>query len=114
MQDISITRLLSNIFFYFAIISFTEELVFRGYLQTRIYGIIKSDFRAVVFVGFLCAIFHAPFRMITIEIGFLESLGGISGIFRFIIIHALINALYRKYNTLLGPIVLHGFMNLTI
>ena len=47
-----------SIFHYFIAVSFAEEIVFRGYLQTRIYSVVKSDFWAVFFTGFIFALLH--------------------------------------------------------
>ena len=107
------------IFFYFVVISFSEEFVFRGYMQTRIYGIIKSDFWAVVCVGFLFALLH-----IIADIMLLRYFGDYGFVLRYTpvvwnlvqitIIHALINYFYRRYNSLAGPVILHGFLNLNL
>lgn len=102
------------IFYYFVVISFSEEFMFRGYMQTRIYGIIKSSFWAVVVVGFLFALLH-----IIIDIMFMRYFGSYArytprvwSLIQLTIIHVLINYLYRRYNSLVGPVILHGFLNL--
>jgi membrane protease YdiL (CAAX protease family) len=105
------------IFHYFLVVSAHEEIVFRGFIQTRLYSIVKLDF-AAVFVGGV--LFAAPHLLSYFIAGkFIEGFeaGTPFSIFysRFMIpftAHILLNYLYRKYNSLIGPIVLHGFVNL--
>jgi len=44
--------------YFTVIVAVSEDIVFTGYIQTRIYGLIKNDIVAVLVVGFLFAVIH--------------------------------------------------------
>jgi membrane protease YdiL (CAAX protease family) len=95
-----------NIFYYFIVISLSEEIVFRGYIQTRIYALIKRDVPAIIVTGFLFYAMHLPFQIpvngMTIDL------------FNIIIIvglHCVMNFLYRKYNSLAASTIFHGILD---
>jgi len=97
---------LYNIFYYFIVISLSEEVIFRGYIQTRIYGLIKRDIPAVITVGFLFYLMHLPFQ-ITVN-GMQISLINMGII---VALHCVMNFLYRRYNSLAAPAVFHGILD---
>ena len=103
---ISVNRAFYNIFYYFIIISLTEEVIFRGYIQTRIYGLIKHDNLAVLVTGFLFYIEHLPFQMQVngMQISLLNMAVMIA-------LHFIMNGLYRRYNSLVAPTVFHGLLD---
>ncbi len=103
---ITVNRALYNIFYYFIIIALSEEVLFRGYIQTRIYGLIKCDILAVIMTGILFYAMHLPFQM---------SVNGIKinliNMIIMIVLHFVMNFLYRKYNSLAAPTVFHGLLD---
>ncbi len=103
---ISVNEALYNIFYYFIIIALTEEVVFRGYIQTRLYGLIKQDNLAVFVAGFLFYTTHLPFQMPVngMQINLINMVVMVA-------IHYVLNSLYRKYNSLAGPTVFHGILD---
>ena len=103
---ISFNQALYNIFYYFIIISLTEEVIFRGYIQTRIYGLIKNDRLAVTVTGFLFYTMHLPFQMPVngMQINLINMIVIVA-------LHFVMNAIYRKYNSLAGPTVFHGILD---
>ena len=106
MQIIPINRILYNLFYYFIVISLSEEVVFRGYIQTRIYGLIKYDVWAVVVTGFLFYLMHLPFQMLVNDLKI-----NIVHMITIIVMHVIMNFLYRKHNSLVAPTVFHGLIN---
>jgi membrane protease YdiL (CAAX protease family) len=95
-----------NVFYYVFVIALMEEVVFRGFIQTRIYGLIKGDVPAVVITGILFYLMHLPFQM--------QANGMRIDVLNMIvlfIIHIVLNFLYRKYNTLAGPVVMHALLD---
>jgi len=114
------SEILSLSFVYFALyhfilIGFTEELIFRGFIQTRLYGIIKSDNWAIFITGFLFVALHviADRFFIAFVPGFEMARYSVFNIVLTFIAHIGLNALYRKYNSLLGPVILHGLANIS-
>jgi len=109
-DNFSISHIYS-IFYFFLIISLTEEILFRGYIQTRIYGIAKSKFSAIIVVGMLCALTHVIVDLVAYNLieNYVARGWSILGL---VISHIFFNLLYAKYNNLIGPVILHGFVNL--
>lgn len=103
---ISVNQALYNIFYYFIIISLSEEVIFRGYIQTRLYGLIKHDYLAVIVTGFLFYSMHLPFQMPVngMQINLINMVVIIA-------LHFVMNCLYRRYNSLAGPTVFHGLLD---
>ncbi|MCL2189395.1 MAG: CPBP family intramembrane metalloprotease [Defluviitaleaceae bacterium] len=117
IQQGSILEILLSITFWFVFVSFSEEVVFRGYIQPRIYGYVKNDIIAVLIGGFLFALMHLPTVIIDHVLGislFIFSISFIEWFFMFFLFHFILNSLYRKYNSIVAPFILHGFMNLSL
>ena len=55
--------LLWNIFFYLIVIGLQEELVFRGFILTRLHGLIKSEAIVVIVSGMMFALMHVPYQL---------------------------------------------------
>lgn len=89
-----------------------EELAFRGYLQTRMYGLIKRDGLAIIVVAFMFSIMHIPFQMAVNNKNVLEFISGNITLLIFTFIyHVVFNMIHRKYNNIAGNTLFHGFMN---
>jgi membrane protease YdiL (CAAX protease family) len=101
-------------FFYMLTnIAFVEELLLRGYIQTRLYGAIKSDIAAVIVGGVLFMGMHIPFQLYNrsggdiVEFFVTNALWLITAF----IMHLVLNLLYRKYNSLTAPTICHFVIN---
>jgi membrane protease YdiL (CAAX protease family) len=103
---ISANQALYNIFYYFIIISLTEEVIFRGYIQTRLYGLIKNDNLVVFVTGFLCYTMHLPYQ---VPVNGMQ-INLINMVFM-VAMHFMMNFIYRRYNSLAGPTVFHGLLD---
>lgn len=105
--------MLWNFFYMLVVIAFMEELVFRGYIQTRLYGMIQSDALANVVGGLMFTGMHIPFQLFNRNGGnvvdFLTS--NALWLLSTFIMHLLFNFLYRKYNSLTAPTACHFLMN---
>ncbi len=103
---ISANQALYNIFYYFIIISLTEEVILRGYIQTRMYGLIKHDNLAVTVTGFMFYTMHLPFQMPVngMQINLINMVVMVA-------LHFVMNYLYRRYNSLAAPTVFHGLLD---
>lgn len=103
---ITVNQALYNIFYFFIIISLSEEVVFRGYIQTRMYGLIKHDILAVIVTGFLFYAMHLPFQMLVngMQINLVHMV-------IIVTLHFMMNLLYRRYNSLVGSTVFHGLLD---
>ena len=103
---ISVNKALYYIFYFFIVVALSEEVIFRGYIQTRIYGLIKNDILAVIVTGFMFYAMHLPYQMPVngMEVNLIDVVSKI-------IFHIIANFLYRKYNSLVAPTMYHGFLN---
>lgn len=103
---ITFNQAVYNIYYYFIVIALAEEVIFRGYIQTRMYGLIKHDITAVVVTGVLFYIMHLPFQM---PVNGMQI--NLVNMAIMVILHCVINLLYRKYNSLAAPTVFHGLLD---
>lgn len=109
-----LTVILYNIFYYFIIIGLVEEIAFRGFIQTRIYGLIKNDIAAVLVTAVMFALMHIPFQMAVYQMGPGQYFMTVFlGNMPFLILwHIVFNFMQRKFNSIYGNTVFHGFMDL--
>jgi len=107
--------LIWNIPYFLIIICFQEEILYRGYIQTRLYGVLKSDILTIIIGGIMFALMHIPFQFFV---------RGYNNILTFLIDncfwlflvfswHFVFNFLYRKFNSLTTPTVCHFLLNLS-
>jgi len=73
----TVSRLIQKLGYYFFVIALVEEIIFRGFIQTRIYGITKNSVVAIIVVGFMFMTMHIPFQMGVAKMGFYLRLCGI-------------------------------------
>jgi membrane protease YdiL (CAAX protease family) len=105
--------LLWNVFFYLIVIGLQEELVFRGFILTRLHGAIKSEAVITILCGFMFAMMHIPYQL------YIRTGGNVAEFFGdnyFWLLttfawHFLFYGLYRKYNSLTAPTLCHFLMN---
>lgn len=111
-QFVGISKLPLLLFYYFIVIAFTEELFFRGYLQTRLYGLIKNDLAAILLCGILFSLLHIPYQMQRTGLPFFVFIQTkYSLLIATFIAHIVLNAFYRKTNSLFIPVLIHGFLD---
>jgi membrane protease YdiL (CAAX protease family) len=103
-----IPSIIFDILYSVFIIGFQEEVVCRGYVQTRLYGIFKNDIPAVLVGSLLFVVMHYPVRIFNMG-GWHPSL--FIGIFTWGIMHVAFNSMFRKYKSVYGVAVFHGLMN---
>jgi len=103
---IPVGKAIYNVFYYFVVIGLAEEIIFRGYIQTRIYGLIKKDVPAIAMTGVLFYAMHLPYQMPVN--GMQLSLVNFAIMFA---LHIVMNFLHRKYNSLAAPTVFHGLLD---
>lgn len=108
----SASKLLSNFIYYLFVIALVEEIVFRGFIQTRIYGIIKRSHWAIFIVAFMFMSMHIPFQMGRTHMDFLTFIANnyLTLIFQFSW-HIIFNLMYTKYNSIAAPTIFHTIMN---
>lgn len=93
--------------------SLIEEIIFRGFIQSRITGLINNKPLSILTVGIMFGLAHWPFQLISnnkplseIIIPMLFSL-----LIR-IVMHIYLNFIYQKSNNLIAPIITHTIKNI--
>ncbi|MDF2905686.1 MAG: hypothetical protein K0R34_1007 [Herbinix sp.] len=109
-----ISSIFGNFMYFLFIISFVEELLFRGYIQTRLYGLLHKPIPAIIITGILFMLMHIPYRMGVAQMGVLEYITNnyITLLITFLW-HVIFRFLYSKYNSILAPTIFHAFVNWT-
>lgn len=97
---------------YYLFVAVCEETVFRGYIGTRIYGLIKQRWIAVFMAGVLFIIMHFPYRMIAYGMTLSDlTIKNLSWIIDLFVTHLVFNFIYLKTNSLYGAIIPHWMSN---
>jgi membrane protease YdiL (CAAX protease family) len=96
---ISITSILF-LMVYFLLVAICEEFVFRGYIGTRLNGLIKNKYIVVLITGLLFVIMHFPYRMTAANMSLSDfDIGWIINLFVF---HLVMSFIYMKTNSIYG------------
>ncbi|MDF2822565.1 MAG: hypothetical protein K0R15_3013 [Clostridiales bacterium] len=101
-----------RVIYFFIFIGFMEELVFRGYIGTRLYGCFTNKRLSFVIVGIMFSLLHIPFHMVVAQVSLSEyiSVNLVSLIYIFLL-HYVFQWLYSKYNSIVAPTILHFIWN---
>jgi hypothetical protein len=104
---------------YVLILAVWEDIVYVGYIQTRIYGLIKRDFLAIGIVGLLFMAMHYPGFIISniisgkgFGIDFWLMFVGMS--LSWIMGHILFNTLFRKFRSIIVVTLFHFSSNIAL
>ena len=104
---------ITSIFFlmiYFLLIAICEEFVFRGFIGTRLNGLIKNKYIVVLITGLLFVIMHFPYRMTAANMSLSDfDIGWLIDLFIF---HLVMNFIYMKTNSIYGSIIPHWISDL--
>ena len=106
---ISIDRILF-LTIYFLFVSVCEEFVFRGYIGTRLNGLIKNKYVVLIITGILFVLMHFPYRMIAYNMSLSDfDIGWLINLFIF---HLIMSFIYMKTNSIYGSIIPHWISDL--
>lgn len=100
--------------YYFFEIGLFEELLFRGFIQTRLVGFFKNNILGIVLTGIMFALMHIPFQMSVSELSFIDFL--ISDSIHLMLTffyHIIFSLLYYKFNNIAAPTIFHFFLNIS-
>ena len=106
---ISITSILF-LMVYFLLVAICEEFVFRGFIGTRLNGLIKNKYIVVLITGLLFVIMHFPYRMTAANMSLSDfDIGWLINLFIF---HLVMSFIYMKTNSIYGSIIPHWISDL--
>lgn len=98
---------------YFFFVALSEEIVFRGYISTRLCGIIKKQWVAIIATGLLFMLMHFPYRMIAYGMSLKTlTINNLFWLIDLFFTHIILNYIYMKTNSLYGAIIPHWIADL--
>ena len=112
---LSLKEIAANIFYYFIIIGLSEEISFRGYIQPRLFPLVKREWLMVLLGGMLFVFMHYPFQMTARNMSFTEywPIFIENAPFQFLW-HLVFTGLYRRYGNIYGSTLLHGCLDMSM
>lgn len=104
-----------NVFYYFFIIGFSEEISFRGFIQPRLFPVFKKEWLMLLAGALLFVFMHYPFQMAARGMTFTEywPMFIANAPFQFIW-HYVFSWLYRRYGNIFGSTVFHGCIDMSM
>jgi membrane protease YdiL (CAAX protease family) len=108
--DIGLFAFLLMILTQLFLVAFMEELLIRAFIGPRFYGVFKNKVFAVVLVGVLFGLLHAPARTIRYETSLLIAFS--TPLISEIMLNAVFFWLYARFNNIFGPILYHFMINM--
>ncbi|KLU59067.1 CAAX amino terminal protease self- immunity [Peptococcaceae bacterium CEB3] len=99
-------------FYYLMIIALMEEVVFRGYIQSRLFGLVRNNVAATILAAIMFVLMHIPYQMGAAGVNWLTFCqnNGIWFVFLFMW-HMVFTYLFRKYNSVFAPTLMHALMD---
>ena len=107
--------IVSNLFYFFIIIGLSEEISFRGFIQPRLFPLVKLEWLTILLGGILFVLMHYPFQMAARNMTFTEywPLFIASAPSQFLW-HLAFTLLYRRYGNIFGSSLLHGCVDMSL
>lgn len=109
-KTISFTSPLFINWIIFSFAAFEEEILFRGYIQTRLSGLINRQWIVGIINSVLFLSIHYPVRWVVSGTISFDALPGVY-IFFLLILHFFCDAVYKRTNCLWGSVLLHIIYN---
>lgn len=97
---------------YFFTVGLVEEVMFRGYIETRLHGFTKRICLDVLLTGILFLLMHFPFRMVAYHMSFLELITNVRYMLDLFITHLILSYIRIKSDSLYGAIIPHWISDL--
>lgn len=108
---ISLSKIFIYAVFYFTV-GLAEEVLFRGYLETRLHALTKHIFLDVIFTGVLFVLMHFPYKCIAYNLSFLDFICNARYIADLFITHLIWSFIRIKSDCLYGTILPHWISDL--
>jgi len=88
-----------------------EDVVFVGLIQTRLYGLFKTNKAAICAGAILFATMHVPLWIINGRLDFNQPLVFVQAFLAWIILHIVFVSVFKKYFSLIPVFILHTLWN---
>ncbi|WP_408635385.1 CPBP family intramembrane glutamic endopeptidase [Paenibacillus selenitireducens] len=107
--------LVFRLFDTFICIALVEEIAFRGYIQTRILGLIRNKYVAIFVVGIMFSLMHIPFQMLQADMSLIDHIMVYyPNLIFHVIMHIVFVYLYTRNYELIAPTITHALRNLLL
>ena len=108
-------KIVSNMFYFFIIIGLSEEISFRGFIQPRLFPLVRLEWLTILLGGILFVLMHYPFQMAVRNMTVMEywPLFIASAPAQFLW-HLVFTLLYRRYGNIIGSSLLHGCVDMSL
>lgn len=94
--------------FYFSIMAAYEDIFFVGFLQTRLYGLVKTDRAAISLGAVLFSFIHIPVALMSMELLGFELVFYLVGL---LFMHQALVLIFRRHFSIFAVIVVHTIIN---
>ena len=98
---------------YFFTVGLCEEVIFRGYILTRLYGMVRNVFIDILLAGVFFVLMHFPFRMIAYNMSFFELLANVPYMTDLFVTSLVLSFIRVKSDSLYGAIIPHWISDLS-
>jgi len=110
--NLSIPELFWSLAYFFICIALTEELAFRGFIQTRIFGLIKNKWVGIAVVSIFFAAMHIPFQMQKTGLSFTAFIiSDRNHLIATMVMHIYFYFLYSRDDNIWVPVIVHTLLN---
>ena len=97
---------------YFLTVGLAEEVLFRGYLETRLHAVTGKVFVDVIIAGILFVLMHFPFRMVAYSLSFFDLIMNVQYMGDLFLTHLILSYIRIKSDSLYGAIIPHWISDL--
>jgi len=104
-------QILNRFIYQLVFIALAEEIVFRGYIQTRLYGMIKGEIIAIMTGALLFSVMHLPYMYILSGVAELFTLQTLVLLAFWFAMHIILNFVYRRTGSIFGVVLFHALYN---
>lgn len=98
---------------YFFTVGLCEEVIFRGYILTRLYGIVKNVYIDILLSGIFFVLMHFPFRMVAYDLSFLDLVTNVPYMTDLFVTGLILSFIRIKSDSLYGAILPHWISDLS-
>ena len=103
---VSLNTILLYVFYFFTV-GLCEEVVFRGYILTRLYGVIKNVYVDILLSSVLFVLFHYPYRMIAYNMSFIQFITNVPYMADLFITSLILSYIRVRSDSIYGAIIPH-------
>lgn len=108
MRIIDTSSLVFLFFYYLLEIALVEEIACRGFIQTRIQGLIKQKWLSILVVGFWFSAMHIPFQMLKANMPFAQFVARDAvHLATTFVLHIYFVYIYTRHNNITAAVVTH-------